>query len=232
MRKLVVVLCSILALAAASSAASAGGQAAGTLSVERGKGVVMIDLRGSVLGKLTTGSLRVTDTTPNDRYAALVVGRKVTQERMGPRTVRLPRSGPSFPACSVAGTGWSRAARGSRSRRSGAAFVTLDGDPRYAGDDTGVYSLDGVDCSAEPLSCVRSARRSPNGSRSRHRRSEPARSGGSAVTTPSTILVVEDETSIASFVAAYLRNAGYGVKTAAIGAGGARSSSPANRPRS
>jgi DNA-binding response OmpR family regulator len=29
-----------------------------------------------------------------------------------------------------------------------------------------------------------------------------------------TILVVEDETSIASFVAAYLRNAGYGVKTA------------------
>jgi DNA-binding response OmpR family regulator len=35
------------------------------------------------------------------------------------------------------------------------------------------------------------------------------------VTTPTTILVVEDETSIASFVAAYLRNAGYGVKTAA-----------------
>ncbi|HSI97177.1 MAG TPA: response regulator, partial [Gaiellaceae bacterium] len=30
----------------------------------------------------------------------------------------------------------------------------------------------------------------------------------------STILVVEDETSIASFVAAYLRNAGYGVRTA------------------
>src|SRR5918996_6501148 len=29
-----------------------------------------------------------------------------------------------------------------------------------------------------------------------------------------TILVVEDETSIASFVAAYLRNAGYGVRTA------------------
>ena len=35
------------------------------------------------------------------------------------------------------------------------------------------------------------------------------------MSTPSTILVVEDETSIASFVAAYLRNAGYGVKTAA-----------------
>ena len=35
------------------------------------------------------------------------------------------------------------------------------------------------------------------------------------MTTPHTILVVEDETSIASFVAAYLRNAGYAVKTAA-----------------
>ena len=35
------------------------------------------------------------------------------------------------------------------------------------------------------------------------------------MTNPTTILVVEDETSIATFVAAYLRNAGYGVKTAA-----------------
>ena len=34
------------------------------------------------------------------------------------------------------------------------------------------------------------------------------------MTAPSTILVVEDETSIASFVAAYLRNAGYAVTTA------------------
>jgi len=35
------------------------------------------------------------------------------------------------------------------------------------------------------------------------------------VTNATTILVVEDETSIATFIAAYLRNAGYGVKTAA-----------------
>jgi len=35
------------------------------------------------------------------------------------------------------------------------------------------------------------------------------------VTQQHTILVVEDETSISSFVAAYLRNAGYGVRTAA-----------------
>jgi len=34
------------------------------------------------------------------------------------------------------------------------------------------------------------------------------------MTQPHTVLVVEDETSIASFVAAYLKNAGYGVRTA------------------
>jgi DNA-binding response OmpR family regulator len=39
------------------------------------------------------------------------------------------------------------------------------------------------------------------------------------VTSPHTILVVEDETSIATFVAAYLRNAGYGVKTASSAQG-------------
>jgi DNA-binding response OmpR family regulator len=39
------------------------------------------------------------------------------------------------------------------------------------------------------------------------------------VATPHTILIVEDETSIASFVAAYLRNAGYAVKTAATAQG-------------
>ena len=33
-----------------------------------------------------------------------------------------------------------------------------------------------------------------------------------------TILVVEDESSIASFVSLYLKNAGYGVRTAATGA--------------
>ena len=39
------------------------------------------------------------------------------------------------------------------------------------------------------------------------------------MTAPQTILVVEDETSIASFVALYLKNAGYDVK--AVGTGGA-----------
>ena len=90
----------------------------------------MIDLRGSVLGKLTTGRSASPTTTPNDRYAALVVGRKVTQERMGPRTVVYRGQGLRF---RMLGGGYRIVARGSgiRSRRSGAGFVTLDGDPRY-----------------------------------------------------------------------------------------------------
>ena len=45
-----------------------------------------------------------------------------------------------------------------------------------------------------------------------------------------TVLVVEDESSIASFVALYLKNAGYGVKTAATG-GEALSDVAAESPR-
>ncbi len=44
------------------------------------------------------------------------------------------------------------------------------------------------------------------------------------------MLVVEDESSIASFVALYLKNAGYGVKTAATG-GEALSTWPPRPPR-
>ena len=137
----------------------------------------MIDLRGSVLGKLTTGSLRVTDTTPNDRYAALVVGRKVTQERMGPRTVVYRGQGLRF---RMLGGGYRMVARGSGITVSavGHGFVTLDGDPRYAGDDVGVYSLEGVDCSAEPLSCAAAPDGARHGSRSRRRR-RSGRSGAS-----------------------------------------------------
>jgi hypothetical protein len=152
MRKLVVVLCSILALVASSTAAP-GEPTAGTLSVERGKGVVMIDLRGSVLGKLTSGSLRVTDTTPNDRYAALVVGRKLTPERVGPRTVVYRGQGLRF---RMLGGGYRMVARGSGITVSavGRGVVMLDGDPRFPGDDIGVFSFEGVDCSAEALSCT------------------------------------------------------------------------------
>jgi hypothetical protein len=35
----------------------------------------------------------------------------------------------------------------------GKGVVLLDAEPRYPGDDTGVYSLDGTDCSLDPALC-------------------------------------------------------------------------------
>ena len=152
MRKLVALVCAFMALAA-SAFAGAAEPTAGTLSVERGKGVVMIDLKGSVVGRITTGSLRVTDHTPNDRYAAVVFGRKLTQERLGPRTVLYRGQGLRF---RMLGGGYRMVARGSGITVSavGRGVVVLDGDPRFPEDDAGVYSLDGTDCSVEPLSCL------------------------------------------------------------------------------
>ncbi len=153
MRKLLLFLCALVALASIPAIAWAGEPTAGTLSVDRGRGVVMIELRGVVLGRLTSGSLRVTDQTPNDRYAPLVVGRKLTQERLGPRTVLYRGQGLRF---RMLGGGYRMVARGSGITVSvvGRGVVVLDGDPRFPGDDPGVYSLDGVDCSEEPLLCT------------------------------------------------------------------------------
>jgi hypothetical protein len=152
MRKLLV-LCALTALVFSTASAWAVPPDAGTLSVERGKGVVMIDLRGSVLGRLSTGTLRVTDQTPNDRFAAVVVGRKLIQERLGPRTILYRGQGLRF---RMLGGGYRMVARGSGITVSavGRGTVVLDAEPKYFGDDTGVYSLDGVDCSVEPLTCT------------------------------------------------------------------------------
>ena len=153
MRTLALIACSLLAAVLLASAAGAAEPNAGTLSVERGRGSVLVDLKGSALGRLTNGTLRVTDQTPNDRYAPLVVGKKVTQERIGPRTVVYRGVGLRF---RMLGGGYRLVVRGSGIALSvvGRGVVTLDGDPRFTGDDAGVYSLDGVDCSVEPQSCV------------------------------------------------------------------------------
>jgi hypothetical protein len=153
MRILALLACSTAACAALAGAAVAAEPEGGALSVEHGKGVVMLDLRGSVLGRLSKGSLRVTDLTPTDRYGALVVGRKLTQERQGPRTVLYRGQGLRF---RMLGGGYRVVVRGSGIDLSavGKGAVVLDGDPAFPGDDAGVYSLDGVDCGLEPEVCL------------------------------------------------------------------------------
>ena len=153
-RKLAIISCAFAAaLAALAGLAGAAEPNVGALSVERGKGVVMLDLRGSVLGRLATGTLRVTDHTPGDRFVALVVGRKLVQERVGPRTVLYRGQGMRF---RMLGGGYRIVARGTGIDVSavGRGVVMLDGEPKVPGEDTGVYSLDGADCELEPQLCA------------------------------------------------------------------------------
>jgi len=142
-----------VAAAAVVGTAGAAGPTAGTLSVEGGRGVVTLELRGSVLGLLGSGSLRVTDLSPRDRYQPNVTGRKLVQLRVGPRTVVYRGQGLRF---RVLGGSFRIVAHGGGIALSGVGWgwVTLDGEPRFTGDDTGVYSVDGTDCSADPLTCT------------------------------------------------------------------------------
>ena len=154
MRKLILFACSIAAAAVLGGSAGAAAPDVGVLSVEDGRGMVMLDLKGSVLGRLSTGTLRVTDHTPRDRYSALVVGRKLTQERLGPKTVLYRGQGLRF---RMVGGGYRIVVRGSGISVSavGRGVVSLDGEPRLSGEDVGVYSLeDGVDCDVERTLCT------------------------------------------------------------------------------
>lgn len=152
MRKLALISCVVAVAAALAGLAGAAEPNVGVLSVVHGKGVVTMDLRGNVLGRLTSGSIRVTDATPGDRFAAYVVGRKLTQTRIGPQSVLYRGQGLRF---RMLGGGYRVVIRGVGIdvEAVGRGIVTLDGEPRIAGESTGVYSLDGVDCELEPQLC-------------------------------------------------------------------------------
>jgi hypothetical protein len=153
MRTLILFACSLAGAAAFVGGARAVDPENGTLSVERGKGVVVLELRGSILGRLGSGTLTVTDLTPRDRYTATVVARKMKEVRAGPRTTRYRGQGVRF---RMLGGGYRIVVRGTGIALSavGRGFVVIDGDRKTILDDAGVYSLDGVDCSLEPESCV------------------------------------------------------------------------------
>ena len=155
MRPLVLSAC-LLALVVAVTpafAARVATPANGTLSVERGKGLVILDLRGSILGRLGSGFVTVTDQTPRDPYTATVAGKKLKQVRVGPRTIRYRGQALRF---RMVGGGWHLVVRGSGIALSavGRGAVTLQADRVNPLDDAGVYSLDGTDCSVDAMSCT------------------------------------------------------------------------------
>lgn len=144
---------SIVTAGAIVCSAGAASPNAGELSIERGKGVVVLEIRGSVLGRLAAGTLRVTDTTPRDPFSELVTGRKVIEDPIGPRTVVYRGLGLRF---RMLGGGYRIVARGTGISLSavGRGFVTLDGERKLPTDDAGVYSINGADCGLDPFQCL------------------------------------------------------------------------------
>ncbi|HLE99815.1 MAG TPA: hypothetical protein VI540_07945 [Gaiellaceae bacterium] len=154
MRLLTVLGCALLAaIVVASAAASPSQRTGGVLSVERGKGSVLLEIRGAVLGRLASGLVRVTDTTPRDRFEPLVAGRRVTEEQISPTTTVYRGFGLRF---RVVGGGSRILVRGSGISISavGRGFVVLHGERKAQDDDAGVYSLEGVDCQLETATCL------------------------------------------------------------------------------
>jgi hypothetical protein len=159
MRKLILLGCTAL-LATAGLATVLVGAArgaepeAGTLTIERGRATVTLDVRGNMLGRLANGAITVTDKTPNDAYLPNITGKRIAvQRRVTPNRVFVRGQGLRFRMLGgsyrivirAAGISLSAVGRGA---------VTIDGEPRFLGDDVGLYSLEAVDCALEPESCT------------------------------------------------------------------------------
>jgi hypothetical protein len=147
MRKLIPLACASVASVALLGATFVGtgrGADVGMLSVEHGRGSIVLDVRGtSVLGRLGNGSITVLDRSPNDPYVANVTGKRVVQKRLGSSRVLFRGQGLRYRMVGgdyrivVRGTGITLSAVGK-------GAIWLDGEPRF----------EGVDCSVEAGLCT------------------------------------------------------------------------------
>ena len=152
MRKsFLILLACALALPAAASAALLRTADAGALSVEDGRGKVVIYARGGVIGRFDTGSVTITDLSPDDPFSPTVFG-----DELPPRTlvtggvqyrgtnVRFRLVGGRY-RITVQGAGIALSAVGN-------GWVQLEGDGSRS---PGWFSLDGDDCSLPRVKCQR-----------------------------------------------------------------------------
>ena len=155
MRRLTLLACMCAVLATPAWGARDADPEAGYLSIERGRGTVTLEVRGNVLGRLTNGSITVTDRTPNDAYVATVTGRRVVvQRKLTPTKLYVRGQGLRF---RMLGGSYRIVIRGQGISLSAVArgAVSIDGEPRFVADDLGVYSVESdVDCGMEPQSCT------------------------------------------------------------------------------
>ena len=137
----------LLALALAVPAAlAAKAPSAGTLSVEGGVGVVTITGRGALLGRMVSGTVKIVDLTPDDRWWPLVNGASgIEAVPLKGRNLTFRILGGEY-RITVRGEGISIAARGR-------GQATLDGEPTIDGF-SGIWSVgQDVDCRRVPEQC-------------------------------------------------------------------------------
>jgi hypothetical protein len=137
----------VLALAVPAGVLAAAKPPAGALSIEGGKGVIVVRGNGGFLGRVAHGSVEVVDLTPTDAWRPVVNG--ITR----PRRIVTKGANLSFRILggdyrvTVKGDGISISARG-------AGFATLLGVPGLLSSDTGIYAADlEADCQDAPDQC-------------------------------------------------------------------------------
>jgi hypothetical protein len=149
MRKTFVLL-ALLALTLPVAGLSAQRAGEGTLSVENGRGVVTVQARGGVIGRLDRGSVTIFDLTPEDANDQYVFGDDQPVELVGETGIRYRGAGIRYRLIGgsfkivINGRGIDLSAVG---KGSGSIRAEL------AAEDPGVYSLEGVDCRKDPDSC-------------------------------------------------------------------------------
>lgn len=135
-------LLSALVLAVAVPVGWAASSPAGTLSIESGRGTVVLTGKGIVIGRLDKGDLKIVDLSPLDQWSPRVNGvpRGQTVGLRG-KNVNFYVPGGRY-RITVRGEGFSISARGQGS-------VTLTGNPDPTGA-TGTYAVGDDDPSAIP----------------------------------------------------------------------------------
>lgn len=143
MRTLVATLL-VLALAAPAGVLAAKRPAAGSLSIEGGRGLITIKAQGGALGKVR-GAVQITDLTPNDRWRPIVNGVTVPAVWVRAREVSFRILGGRF-RIQIRGEDVSVSVRG-------VGHAALRGQPDLLGQ-TGIYATgESADCVAEPEVC-------------------------------------------------------------------------------
>lgn len=150
MRK-VLVLVSLLALALPM--AGLGGLAVqrigeGTLSVEDGRGKVIVQARGGAIGRLERGTVRIFDLTPNDANVPVVSGDDRPLRFFGDNGIEYAGIGLRF---RIIGGGFRVVIEG----RGIDLSVVGRGGGFVKGEtpEPGLYSLEGSDCRTRPATC-------------------------------------------------------------------------------